>query len=138
MILPEIIFNSLQQHRICIFSEVPDFLGGLRAYVDDCGQCGKLIINTSKCSLTELRIDSHISTVAGGMSFAAIYKAIGYTHYQIANEAEFLKSRWGKICNRSGSLMLEVKMKSVALKDLGRPARALEKYKCVFLGFLYE
>ena len=78
------------------------------------------------------------STVAGQVNFAAIAKACGYVDYHLANDADSLKACWGKICNQSGPVLLEVKISVDSRDDLGRPTSTPEENKRAFMGVSYE
>jgi phosphonopyruvate decarboxylase len=77
-------------------------------------------------------------TVAGRMDFAAIAKACGYLDYQVANDADSLKACWGRICNQSGPVLLEVKITVGSRDDLGRPTSTPEENKRAFMGVACE
>jgi phosphonopyruvate decarboxylase len=72
-------------------------------------------------------------TVAGNVDFAALSKASGYRAYQVAANANELKSRWHQLTAQPGPVLLEVKISTGSREDLGRPAGAAEDNKRAFM-----
>ncbi len=77
-------------------------------------------------------------TVAGQIDFSAIAKACGYQDYQVANNADTLKSCWEKISKKVGPVLLEVKIRIGSRDDLSRPTSTPEENKRAFMEVACE
>lgn len=72
-------------------------------------------------------------TVAGNLDFEAIAKACGYIDYVQATDNDSLIESWSKVENKSGPILLEIKVCQGSRDDLGRPTSTPEENKLAFM-----
>jgi phosphonopyruvate decarboxylase len=72
-------------------------------------------------------------TVAGRVDFAAIAKACGYSGYQVASNAESLRTCWDKISHQNGPVLFEIRVSASSREDLGRPSSTPQENKNAFM-----
>ena len=86
-----------------------------------------------------LRNDSHESvgdqsTNSGHIDFKLLSKSFGFSSYLLINNQLYLKKVLKRFINMSGSVFLEVRIKSGSIKNLGRPKNLKMIKKKFMLG----
>ncbi len=73
------------------------------------------------------------STAAGQVNFAKLAEAVGYASYAVANDVSSLKQAWISLIDKTGPVLLEVKIRNGSRDDLGRPTTTAEQNKLAFM-----
>ena len=73
------------------------------------------------------------ATSARHVDFASLASAVGYKGYFIANDLTSLRASWSKLCQLTGPVLLEVKIRNGSREDLGRPTSTAEQNKFAFM-----
>jgi phosphonopyruvate decarboxylase len=73
-------------------------------------------------------------TVAGGVDFAALARAVGYIDYALATDLPSLNAAWSRLADKTGPVMLEVRICTGSRSNLGRPTSTAEENKLAFMG----
>jgi len=76
-------------------------------------------------------------TVADKIDFKAIANASGYLEYVEAVDNKSLIEAWGKIVNKQGPILLEIKISQGSRDDLGRPTSTPEENKNAFMKKIF-
>jgi phosphonopyruvate decarboxylase len=72
-------------------------------------------------------------TAARIVDFAQFATAVGYSGYAVATDIASLRSAWQSLINKSGPVLLEIKIKNGSRDDLGRPQTTAEQNKLAFM-----
>ena len=67
------------------------------------------------------------------MDFAALARSVGYSDYAVANDLPSLDAAWQRLDDRTGPVMLEVKIRIGSRDELGRPTSTAEENKLAFM-----
>jgi phosphonopyruvate decarboxylase len=73
------------------------------------------------------------ATSAVHVNFAQLAEAVGYAGYYVANDVPSLQQAWASVINKTGPVLLEVKIKKGSRDDLGRPSTSAEQNKLAFM-----
>lgn len=76
-------------------------------------------------------------TSANLVNFAQLANAVGYLGYASANDLYSLKKAWDSLIDKTGPVLLEVKVKNGSRHDLGRPTTTPEENKIAFMKSIY-
>lgn len=72
-------------------------------------------------------------TAAKVVDFGRFATAVGYRAYAVATDIDSLRTSWQSLIEKSGPVLLEVKIKSGSRIDLGRPLSTAEQNKLAFM-----
>lgn len=75
-------------------------------------------------------------TVALGLDFPVLGKALGYRHAASCNDAGGLRDALGRLESEEGPVLLEIKVEPGSRNDLGRPTLSPLDNKAALMGFL--
>jgi phosphonopyruvate decarboxylase len=73
------------------------------------------------------------ATSANQVNFEKLAAAVGYAGYAQAHDAPSLQHAWQSLCEQTGPVLLEVKIKNGSRDDLGRPTTTAEQNKLAFM-----
>jgi phosphonopyruvate decarboxylase len=73
------------------------------------------------------------ATSANSVNFAQLANAVGYIGYALANDLLSLQRAWVSLIDKTGPVLLEVKIKNGSRHDLGRPTTTPEQNKLAFM-----
>ncbi len=78
------------------------------------------------------------ATSANKIDFCALSNAVGYAGYAVANDELSLREAWESLTDKSGPVLLEIKIKNGSRENLGRPKSSAEQNKIAFMGLAHD
>lgn len=73
------------------------------------------------------------ATSADQVNFAQLAIAVGYAGYAVASDVPSLHQAWASLTDKTGPVLLEIKIKRGSRDDLGRPTTTAEQNKLAFM-----